>query len=223
MSLFAQAAEATKKKSTGPKKSKKSTTWMVGGGESSEKVAKSVDELVQLAADRKAIEAKEKVHKANVLKHARGCFFESYASDSVFPETPMLVQNQDGKKVTFVVQDRSSQYQCKQEQLEALIQILGEDAARDMVAEEVKFGFQRDAMANPEVQGILEKHLGAAIAELQEAGTIESFEDVLDVENRTAFKPGTLQRLALICGADAVKMRQVMDAMGSSAVNYIKA
>jgi len=166
--------------------------------------------------------ARALLHRHPVIKHAKAEFFSTYADNGVFPETPMLVQNQDGEKCTFVVQDRSSQYQCKQEQLEQLILLLGEDAARNMVAEEIRFGFQREAMINPKIQSVLERHLNSAIEELTEAGVIEGFQDVLEVEQKTAFKPGTLQRLSQICGADSTKMRQVMDAMGSSAVQYIK-
>ena len=222
MSLYQQAAAATAEKKTTAKKAKKSTTWLVGESESDKKVANSVSELNELNAKKKAIDAKMSVHKTNVLMHARSSFFSSYADMGVFPETPMLVQNEKGQKCTFVVQDRSAQYQCKQEQLETLIQILGEDAARGMVAEETTFAFQRSAMMNEATQAVIEKHLSAAIAELTEAGAIEGFEDVLDVSQKSAFKPGTLQRLSVICGNDTVKMKQVMDAMGSSAVNYIK-
>jgi hypothetical protein len=223
MSLFAQAKEAKAIKSKAPKSKKKSTTWMVGSGESEAKVAKAVSELKSLNAEKKAIDAKMKVHNTVVKTHARSEFFETFAANGVFPETPMKVQNDEGEAVTFVVQDRSTQYEAKAEQLGALEQILGEDGARDMIGEETRFSFQRDAMMNPDVMAILEQHLEAAIAQLTEAGLIEGFEDVLDVNTRTAFKPGTLQRLALICGKDAVKMRQVMDAMGSSAPNYVLA
>lgn len=222
MSLFQQAAAATAEKATVKKAAKKSTTWLVGSSEKDLKIAKSVAELCQLNAKKKAIDAKMAVHKTAVLGHARSSFFSTYAENGVFPETPMLVQNEDGQKVTFVVQDRSSQYAVKPEQLLALSQLLGGDAANELVAQEVTFAFQRSAMMNPEVQSVIEKHLEAAINELAEAGKIDGIEDVLDVEQKTAFKPGTLQRLSIICGNDTTKMRQVVDAMGSAAVQYIK-
>jgi hypothetical protein len=223
MSLFQKAAEASSKKSSKTaSKSKKSTTWLVGAAESDRNVSKAVKVLNELNADKKAIDAKMKVHKTIVQKHARGQFFDTFAANGVFPETPMLVQNEDGEKVTFVVQDRSSQYRCKQEQLEMLIELLGPDAARGMVIEETTFSFHREALVRPEVKSVIEKHLEAAISELMGEGHIESFEDVLDVEQKTAFKPGTLQRLAAICGNDSVKMRRTFEALGSSATNFIK-
>ena len=222
MSLFTKAKEANSaKQSSSVKKPKKSTTWIVGDGESQSKVSKAVGELRKLNAEKKAVDAKMEVFKTVCKTYAREQFFSTYADNGVYPETPMKVQNSEGESVTYVVQDRSTQYPAKPEQVEMLQRILGEDGASEMVGTETTFAFQRSAMMNPELMPILERHLEAAIAEASESGLIEGFEDVLEVTERTAFKPGTLQRLAMICGSDSVKMRQVMDAMSSAAPNYI--
>lgn len=219
--LFAQA-KAKKTETKKPKSKKKATTW-VAGDPNGDKVAGAVHEMVELTAQKKAIEAKMGAHKTIVLKFAHQRFFEAFADLGVFPETPMVVQNSDGEKVTYVVQDRSAQYGVKDEQMEALISLLGQDAAENLVAEETTFKFAREPMMRPEVQEILEKHLESAITEMHESGALNEDEDLLDVDVRKAFKPGTLQRIAQICGRDTNRMAQFIDIMGSSAVRYVKA
>jgi hypothetical protein len=221
MSLFANAAAAKKevKKVKTPKK--KATIWSVGDKDG-DKIAKAVGDLVDLNAQKKAVEAKMDIPKRMIAKHAEDCYVEAYADLGVPPETPMQVQNQDGAKVTYVVQDRSSQYGVKDEQVEALTQILGEDGAQDLLCSETTFAFQRSATTNPEIMGVIEKHLGNAVEELVEAGLVEGILDVIDPKEKMAFKPGTMDRLGMICGKNTSKIRKVLQALGSAAVRYIK-
>jgi hypothetical protein len=222
MSVFAKAAakKAEIKKSSKP--AKKETVWSVGDPDG-DKVAKSVHELAELNAQKKAIDAKMKVHKTVVLGHAQETFYQQYADSGVFPETPMKVQNRDGETVTFVVQERN-QYGVKDESLAALTQLLGEDGASDLVYEETIFGFSRDLLAKEGVMDILGKHIEAALAELVETNTLDQdqAEVLLDADIKRSYKPGVLQRLALVAGKNATKMRQVCEAIGSSCVQYVK-
>jgi len=225
MGLFAKAAAAKQDKQAGAKKTKKKqTTWLVGDP-ASEKVAESVHELTQLAADKKAIDAKMKVHKAVVLPYAEAQFFSTYADIGVFPETPMVVQNASGEKVTLVVQDRSAQYGVKPEQEEELADLLGADAVADLLYEETTIQFNRDVLAVEGVSEVIEKALERAITKLVKEEILDEDQaaELIDPVEKKAFKPGTLQRLSVICGRDTGKMEEFTDAMGSSCTKYVKA
>lgn len=220
MGLFKQATEKKKAETTtGPKR--KSTTWLVGDP-SGDAIGQAVHELTVLNAQSKAIDAKMEIHKNVVKRYAETSFLRDYADSGLPPDTPMIVQNHDGEKVTFVVQDRSGQYGVKDEQKDALIQLLGADAASELLYEETSFGFNRDILAIPGVQETIEKALEGALKKLTDTLTDEQKEALLDVKVKTAFKPGTMDKLALICGKDATRMKQFIDIAGSSCVRYVK-
>lgn len=220
MSLFKAAAAKTAAKPT-TSKAKKSTTWLTGG-ENHKDVANAIHELTALDTQRKAIETKSGVFKAIILKHAKGLFYRDYAHAGVFPETPMVVQNQDGEKATFVVQDRSAQYKVKDDQKDALIDVLGEDAASEMLVEETSFSFDREIMLRDGVMELVDAALSAVQEQLLEANILAEGESLIGAETKTSFRPGTLDKLALICGKDTTKMAAVVSAMGSSATMYVK-
>jgi hypothetical protein len=222
MSLFAKA-KAKAQESAQPSK-KKGTPWVVGGSEADAQVAKAVGELVRLNAESKAIDAKMELHKTVVKKFSLDRFCNDFAAAGIMPDTPMYVQNPDGQKVTFVVQDRSSQYKVKAEQLEALKDLLGPGAVEDLTYEETTFSFNRAIMALPGVMEKIGAVLEGAIGELVEEGvlTAEQSTDLLAPETKTAFKPGTLERAAVIVGQSSTRIRQFLDIMGSGATNYVK-
>lgn len=222
MGLFAKAQAS--KASDSPKKSK-GVAWFAGDPQG-DAVAKSVKELVRLNAEAKAVEAKMGIHKTVVKKFAEDRFVNAHATDGVGPETPMIIQTMDGEKVTYVVQDRSGQYAVKDEQKEALSQLLGPDAVDNLLYDEVSFGFNRIIMSIPGVQDAVEKALEGAIKKLT-AGpkpvlSAEQADALIEADQKTAFKPGTLDRLSQIAGRDANRVKQFLEIMGSSATRYIK-
>lgn len=168
------------------------------------------------------------VFKTAVKGFAEKNYVKDYAATGVSPETPMQVATADGEKVTFVVQDRSSQYGVKEDQKEALVELLGQDAAADLLFEETTFGFNRDVLAIPGVMEIVEKALENAIKKLTDDKdgkpvlSEEAAGALLDVKVKTAFRPGTLDRLSLICGKDVTRIEQFLEIMGSSATRYVK-
>lgn len=222
MGLFAKAAAKTKEATGGNGGSKKkNTTWSVGDP-AGDQVGKAVHELVVLSAEEKAIKAKKALFETTVSNYAERRFVEDYADLGVFPETPLCVVNADGEKVTYVVQDRSAQYRVKPEQKEALIQLMGEDAAADLLYEEVGLKFNRLVMAKPGVADAVEKALEQCITKLMKAGKLTEEDELVEADVKESFKPGTLDRLGILCGSDTTKMKAFLEAMGSSAVRYIK-
>ena len=221
MSLFAQAAASKAATTTAPKSKKKATRWEVGNKDH-EQLNKALDQLVELNNQKKALEAKMDIPKRLLSQYAQQKYIDAYADTGVPPETPMQIVNENGAKATYVVQDRSSNYKVKEEQIDALTQMLGEDGAADMICTKTTYAFTEEAMTNPEVMQIIEKHLGAAVEELVGKGLANDVLDVLDPQTRTTFKPGVLGRLGLISGRNTTKLGQVLKALGGAAVRYIK-
>jgi hypothetical protein len=220
MGLFAKAAE---KKSKTAAKPKKNTTWVVGDPDG-DAVGKAVHELVELTAQEKAIKAKKNIFANQVANHAKDHHVRDFCDLGVAPDTPMVVQNSDGEKVTFVVQDRGGQYNVKEEQQDALAQLLGADAAADLLFTETTLGFDRTILAIPGVSDVIEGALQRAVTKLIKEKTVteEQADELITAKVKTSFKPGTLDRAATIVGRDTTKLAAFLDAMGSSCTRYIK-
>lgn len=206
-----------------PSRAKKATTWVVGDPEK-DQVAKAIHELVELSAQEKAIKAKKSMASKIVLKHANTNYIHDFCDLGVPPDTPMIVQNHDGEKVTYVVQDRTGQYAVKEEQREILEDVLGEDAVDDLLYEETKIGFDRSILALPGVTEAVEKALERTITKLvkDEVLTEEQADALVVADHKVSFKPGTLDRAALIAGRDTARLSALLDAMGSSVTRYIR-
>ena len=222
MSLFAKAK--AKSESAQPSAKKKGTPWVVGASDADSSVAKAVGELVRLNAESKAIDAKMGLHKGVVKKYALEKFCGDFAAAGVMPDTPMFVQNGDGQKVTFVIQDRSSQYKVSDDQLEALSVLLGPDAVGALTFEETTFSFNREIMALPGVTERIGEALEVALDAMVEEGVLsaDQKENLLSPDTKRAFKPGTLERTAMLVGQSSTRIRAFLDILGSSATNYVK-
>jgi len=221
MSLF---KKATAVKKAEPAKKAKGIAWLVGDP-LQDAVAKAVKAIVGISAEQKALEAKMEVHKTVVKKYAHDNFVGDFTRDGVLPETPMKVQTADGEAVTYVVQDRSSQYKVSEEQQEALCELLGADAVPDLLYTEYTFKFNRQIMAIPGVQEAIDKALSSAVTKLVKGGelTEEQGDSLIEADERTTFRPGTLDRVPQIVGSDTNRVRQFIEIMGSCCTRYVKA
>ena len=222
MSLFKKAIKKSKSATKAVKS--KATNWVVGSDAQKGKVANSVKELVRLSAEAKAIDAKMSLHKQLVSNYAFDQFVSDFASVGVKPETPMKVVNEDGDQVTYVVQDRSGQYNLKDEQIEMVGQILGEDVADGLVYTEVTIGFNKEIMALPGVSEVIEKHLEKAVQAMLDADILDEDEadELLTVNEKRAFKPKTIDRAAELVGKDKSRLAALVKAFGSSCCRYVK-
>lgn len=222
MSLLSKAKDKAKtaKKSSKPKKN---TTWAAGDPDG-DKVAKSLHELLQIKADMKALEAKKRIHANVVGMYAEGNFVNDFCELGVPPDTPMKVVNSEGDEVTYVVQDRSSQYAIKDEQVEALEQLLGPDAVEDLLYTECTIKFNRTVMAIDGVTEEVDKALTSAVGRMIKKGVLteDQADELVEVSEKTAFKPGTLDRAAMLVGRNVTRLKAFLDAMGSSCCRYVK-
>ena len=215
--------KAQAKSETAPKAKAKGVAWLVGDNEAVE-VGKSVHELVRLAADVKAAEAKMELHKNNVKRFANERFVQSYADSGLAPESPMAVQNMDGEKVTFVAQDRSSQYKVTEEQENALVNLLGADLTNDILYEQVTFSFNREIMAIAGVTEAVDEALEKLVQKLKSKGVLSDTQadSLIDADSKKTFVPGMLQRITQLVGRDTSRIRKLLDIMGSCCTRYVK-
>jgi len=218
--MFTKATEKAKV-SVKTTASKKNTTWVVGDPEG-DKVGRAVHELVDIDTKVKALLGQKALHETVVMDLAQRQFVQHIAEVGVLPETPNYVQNSMGEKVTFVSQDRSTQYKVKPEQKEALVALLGEDVAEDLIFQETKFKFNTAALAKPGVAKAVERALETVDRRLRKEGKLADDDVLVDADVKEAFKPGTLGRVGVICGKDATLIRSFLDAMCSSWTKFIK-
>lgn len=218
MGLFDRAVKT--KTASAPKK--KNTTWSTGA--ENKAVSNAVHQLVALTAEEKAIKAKMGLYKGLVEKFARENYVQDLANLGVQPPGPLKITNSDGESVTYVVQDRSSQYNVKEEQRDMLVELVGEDEVEDLLYTETTISFDRSIMAIPGVSDAIESYLERCITKLIKEGTLspEQADELVVAQQKTAFKPGTLDRVVMIVGKSANRVSQFLDAMGSCCVRYIK-
>jgi hypothetical protein len=228
--LFTKATEKAAEKKPAAKRAK-GTAWEVGQTTEGMAVCTAVEELVKLDAKKKELDAQMKVRKGVVHRFAAAQHIADFAENGLPPDTPMKVMTAKGETVTFVVQDRSGQYKVSAEQEGALADLLGEDAAQSLLYTETSIGFERSILAKEGVGEAVEAALESAIAGLVEAGTLSEDQagELIQASQKTSFKPGTMDRMAEICGQGATtseekenRMTQFADIAGSSCTRYVK-
>lgn len=215
--LFQKAAAKSKSKAAAKKS--EGTFWVVDGD-----AAESVGELVKIADEQKAIDTRTGIHKRAVQTYADEIFSREFAARGVMPDTPMKIVNDDGASVTYVVQDRSGQYGISDAQMAQLVGIVGQEKAENMTHSEMTIKFNRDVMALPGVSRFVERCLEAAIKRMvkDEILTEDAASELVDVDEKVAFKPGTLSKASMIAEGDQAVLNELLEVMGSSCCRYVK-
>lgn len=223
-----------------PVAKRKQTAWEVGAKDAEEgvRMANAVKEICDLQVVIKANSAKQDVLKSQVKSFAQRNYVRDMCATGVPPETPMLVVNREtGQSVTFVVQERTGSG-LNDEQVEMLEDLLGKDAAAKIVYDETTFKFNPLVLAQPVANGerdeetsevktisdVLNEVLTEVVESLAAKGVMSEaqVESLLQVDVKRAIRPGTVDQAAIICGQDTTKVEKFLDALGSSAVRYVK-
>lgn len=231
-------AKAASNAKSAPKK--KQTSWSVSpkGADEAKAIARDVAEMCDLQRDVKSLTAKQDVLKARLKGFGNKHFIQDFCATGVPPETPMTIVNEEtGQSVTFVVQERTGSG-LSDEQVEQLEAILGKDAATRVIYDETKFSLDPVTLSQPVANGevgeegsvlsiaeVLNQALSDAVEGLQKKGYLSDVhvENLLQVEQKRALRPGTIDQAAVICGQDTTKVEQFLDALGSSCTRYVKA
>jgi hypothetical protein len=188
----------------------------------------AITEVLEASAEEKAAKNKGNLAKGRLSKYARSRMVEMTAKLGVLPPTPVSVVNHSGESVTYVVQDKTQQNAIGAEQVDLFKSLLGEDGAARVVHTKTVYSFDVNTMEEKAAYGemtvaeIVAETVSAALAadkrlsDEQKGALISSTE-------KTYLKPNTLQRVAELCGADAARIEQFLEAAGSSVVQYVKA
>lgn len=204
-------------------KKKKQTSWVLDGSrdESLSALEADIHTILEAKAVIDTANNKKSLASKRVSDYALSRYAADYASLGVPPETPLIVSNKSGENVTFVVQDRTTQAVISPEQEEALVELLGEDEAAGILVSQETYAFNGDILAE---EGVSEA-LSGAIAALVEEGklTEEQAGGLIVASTKRRIAPGTVDRLAVVCGRSNGKIEQLVKVLNGSIVTYVKA
>lgn len=148
-----------------------------------------------------------------------------FARLGVMPATPVSVVNHKGESLTYIVMDKTQVYTLNDEQVELLEGLLGEDAAAVAIEKATVYGFNENTMAEPAGDATVEEVVFELVSEVLMNDTRLSDDQkasLIDSDTVKRMRPGMLSRLAEITGADATKIEQVIEAIGSGTPHYLK-
>ena len=221
VNLFKKAAKAAAPTET---KKKKQTSWVVNGDGNDElkEIEECISTINEVAIEMSTLENRSKLAKGKVAAHAERQFVNAIAATGILPETPMVVSNKTGQSVTYVVQNRSAE--VGQEQIDMLIDLLGEDAANQWLHRHDIFGFDPEVLTD-EIFGPVTDAISEALTKLVDKGTIteDQMNAMISLKSSVKFKPNIVSRLGEVCGRDSKKIATMLKILGSTAPRYIKA
>jgi len=187
----------------------------------------AVTEVLEASSEEKAAKNKGNLAKGRLSKYAQSQVVQLTAKLGVLPPTPVSVVNHNGESVTYVVQDKSQQNAIGPEQVELFKSVLGEDGAARVVHTKTTFAFdvntmeEKAANGNASVAEIVAEVVSAALANDKRLSDEQKGALITSTE-KTYLRPNTLQRVAELCGADAARIDQFLEAAGSAVVRYVK-
>lgn len=219
MGLLSKAKnEALKKKSETPQKG----TLILAASSDQTEVNNAIRDVKRMMVELDSLNGKIDLKKSVIKKFADRQYIDNFVRHGVTPATPVMVQNEEGDSVTFVVQDRSASTEVKDNVFEDLVGLLGEDAANGLVYQEHLFSFDREIMSRPGVVELVEKGLESIVAELTEKGLIKDDESLVFATSRRSYTPKILDRTLDIVGRDVSRVSRFFQIVGSAITRYIK-
>lgn len=219
---FLSKAKSTSKPKT--RVEKKSTIWEVPDGE----ISDAIEGLTKLTLESKALEGRMNILKTKIKEAAEELFANEYAETGLVPEAPIVMQTKEGVKLNYIVQDRSSQYDVKEDQINELKSM--KFPVDEMIYEENTFKFDREIMAIPGVTEALDKAVTTAINKLvsTEVLSSEEAEALVVVDKKVAFKSGVLNRIGQYIAKVRSKEERAelitsfLDTAGSNFTRYVR-
>lgn len=187
----------------------------------------AVTQAIEASSEEKAAKNKGNLAKGRISTYAQSRVVDMIARIGVLPPTPINIVNHNGESVTYVMSDKSQQYPISDEQIDLLNDILGEDAASNIVDTRTIYSFdpetmdQKAANCDQTVFEIVCEVISNALAtdprlsDDQKSAIIKSSE-------KTYLRAHTIDRMSELCGADVERIGRFMDAVGSACVRYVK-
>ena len=129
-----------------------------------------------------------------------------------------------------MVQDRGHLHKVTDEQVTALTELLGEDAAGELVYEGGDFKFDTSIMSQTAgktggtVQDVVAEALTETLTALVTSKKLsqEQADGLIAFTAERRFKPQILSRAVSVCGRSKGKLASFLDILGSAVTRYVK-
>lgn len=192
----------------------------------------AVSNLIEADKDKKKADANLKIAKGQLNPWIETVYCMEWAKYGIQPPTPVSVVNHLGQTNTFVLMDKTQQYTLKDDQVEIIGALLGPEGAEKLIESVDVYSFDSNTMKQEAagegvengqtVQDIVFEAVSEAVmgdARLSD----EQKASLVNCDSVTRVKAGHLPRLAELVGADAGKIQEVLQAIGSGATHFLKA
>ena len=193
------------------------------------KVAKAITDFLDLTRNSKELEKKASISKKVIETFAEKRWTDLYASTATLPPTPFRLVTESGKSVNYVVQDRTEDCVLKPETATTLCSLLGDDEAAELIRHESPLIIDAEVLREAATDGrpiqeIVGPRLQALFRRLAGSGiiTAEQAQRIYRAVPRQVLKPGLLDRLPGLVGKAADRLADVLGALSSSVVRYVK-
>lgn len=216
MGMLKQATRRATRRQAQDKK--KGTIWSVEDSSAAESLGPFIDATHKI----KNLKTKKEEPERLLKDFGTDMLIEHVAETGELPPTPVYITNEEGESVTWVAQDRSASQAISPEQKEELMELLGEEEGKELLRTRVSFQFNSDVLARRGATSVVDKYLAMMTRELREKEIVKPDEDLVRANICETFKPGTLKRLADICGRSTARIRRMIEIMGSGMTASLK-
>lgn len=164
----------------------------------------------------KTAEGKLNTAKGVAMPVALKLLIKKWVAGGMLPGTPMKVQNDKGEEVTLVFQDRSANAAISDEQLEQFEDLIGADAAAEIVEDSQVFTLNSEVLEEDGAMAALSKAI-------HESGlSPDQIERLLVAKNIRRLKPNLVNEFTQKFGKDESKVTAALEIAGSAFVKYLK-
>jgi hypothetical protein len=211
MSLFAKASakakiEEPKAKADAPRYSPDNETTL-----------DAIDEYVTAKADKTKAENRMKVADGIASPWARNLLIKQFAERGSQPDTFWVKGKTE--EAQFIAQDRTGQYNITDATLDTLKTILGVPRAESLIDEITEYSLDTAVLNLPGVADAISKTIESIPKEILSDTNKEA---LIKAKPKRILKKTLFQRLPELCSGSAEMMTNVLDAIGSSFVTYLK-
>lgn len=195
-------------------------------GESA-KLHKAVTDLIKGAAEYSAAKNKMNVAKGTLGRFAHPEISRRIAGTGTVPPGPIKFVDHKGQQVTYVIQDKSGQYPLKDDQIEELRELLGDEKADEVMETQEVYAFDNKVMDEPledgegTVSDVIFEIVSRAISRNTRL-TDDQKERLIRQDEKTKLIPRFPETAAMHCGKDAARIEDAFDILSSQVVRYLK-
>lgn len=182
--------------------------------------------LIESDSDAKAAKNKANLAKGQLNGWANPEIARRIATGNGLPPTPIKLVNSKGEEVTYVITDKAGQYALKDDQVEELEELLGEDAAAKLYDRREVYSFDPQVMNeqvsdDESVADVIFEIVSKAIERNTKLSDAQK-ESLIRCDDAAYLKKGACQLAPAVCGQDAAKIAEFLDVVSAQITRYVK-